>query len=207
MLLFSSKNEAAAGSGRCLLSRSATEPAGLVRKCRQPEKFNPSRISKKLASLQTTFVIQDKASFYLVQLLPLPGNHFLALFELLAFRPQFQSSYLKEFQRLSSVNRTGADIDFWEFTHETDALDNLFSRSHDEYFSQQREERESRTLYFPLRNERGQILATVTLNSLRLQQRIMASEQWPKLLALIFLAAAVIFFFPGRSRNPLIIIG
>lgn len=162
----------------------------------------PAEYQKKLASLQTTFVIQDKASFYLVQLLPLPGDHFLALFELLAFRPQFQSSYLKEFQRLSSVNRTGADIDFWEFTHETDALDNLFSRSHDEYFSQQREERESRTLYFPLRNERGQILATVTLNSLRLQQRIMASEQWPKLLALIFLAAAVIFFLSWAIKKP-----
>ncbi|MGB9764035.1 MAG: sensor histidine kinase [Candidatus Saccharicenans sp.] len=143
---------------------------------------------------EAIFILQDKASFYLVRLIPVVPDRFLAIFELVAFRPQFQSSYLKEFQRLSSVVQTGADIDFWEFTRDTDALNSFFSRTHDEYLSQQREERESRTLYFPLRNEQGQILATVTLNSLRLQQKILSSGQWPILIAFIFFLIGFILF-------------
>lgn len=144
--------------------------------------------------LNNSFVVQDKASFFMVFLQPITQNRFLALFELLAFQPQFQSTYLKEFQRLRSVVKTGADIDFWEYTHDTEALDRLFSRSQDEYLSQQREERESRTLYFPLRNEHGKILATVTLNSLQIQQKKTGPDKVLRILAFILAIAALTFF-------------
>lgn len=144
--------------------------------------------------LKSSLIIQDKASSYLVYLQPLNHDRFLAFFELLAFQPQFQSTYLKEFQRLRSVIKAGADIDFWEFAHDTEALDRLFSRSQDEYLSQQREERESRTLYFPLRNEKNKILATVTLNSLQIQQQRLNANKISKLLAYLLAVAALIFF-------------
>jgi len=156
--------------------------------------------------LNSSFVIQDKASFYLVYLQSLNQNRFLAFYELLAFQPQFQSTYLKEFQRLSSITRAGADIDFWEFSHDTEALDRLFSRSQDEYLSQQREEQESRTLYFPLRNEKGKILATVTLNSLQIQQQKLNISKILKILAFSLAIAAlvllIIWLFKKPNRAP-----
>ncbi|MGB9892824.1 MAG: ATP-binding protein [Candidatus Saccharicenans sp.] len=151
-----------------------------------------------------SFVLQDKASYYLVLILPKPGinNGYLALFELLAFQPQFQSAYLKEFQRLKSVVRTGADINFWSFAQDTEALDRLFSRTQDEYLSQQREERESRALYFPLRNEKGQILATVTLNSLQLQRQKTALGDILKLIAIILAILALSLLVFSLFHQP-----
>jgi len=142
---------------------------------------------------KSSFIIKDRASSYLVYLQPLNQDRFLAFFELMAFQPQFQSQYLKEFQHLRSVVRAGADINFWEFAHNTEALDRLFSRSQDEYLSQQREERESRTLYFPLRNEENKILATVTLNSLQIQQEKLDAARIIRILVYLLAVAGLVF--------------
>ncbi|MGQ9801234.1 MAG: sensor histidine kinase [Candidatus Saccharicenans sp.] len=138
-----------------------------------------------------SFIIQDRASFYLVKLITWTGHGYLALFELLAFQPQFQSAYVREFNRLQSIGRSGADINFWAHDQDTEALGRFFSRTQDEYLSQQAEETEIRTLYFPLRNEQGQILATVTLNSLQLQrQRIVL----PGLIRILAIILAILSF-------------
>jgi len=148
-----------------------------------PEKF-----------LNQSFVVQDKASYYLVLILPLPDKQFLGLFELLAFQPQFQSTYVQEFYRLKSLIRAGADINFWDLTHDTEALERLFSRTQDEYLSQQREEKEIYTLYFPLRNEKGQILATVTLNSLQVQKKRNTMPEWGVTLATFLIVSGLALF-------------
>jgi len=155
--------------------------------------------------LAGSFVVQDRASTYLISLKPAGQKGYLAVFELLAFQPQFQSTYLRQSLRLKAVSQTGADIDFWEYSHETEALDRLFERNQDSYLSQQREEQESRTLYFPLRNEKGQILATVTLNSFRLAGQKLSLNQGVRLLAIILGILALIFFLgwliQGRGRS------
>ena len=153
--------------------------------------------------LAGSFVIQDKASTYLVSLKAAGKNSYLAIFELLAFEPQFESSYLRQYLRLKSLKKTGADIDFWEYYHETEALDRLFERNQDTYLSQQREERESRTLYFPLRNEKGKIVATVTLNSYRLEGQRLNPDQLIKILAIILAILALIslLFWLGQDRT------
>jgi len=155
--------------------------------------------------LDGSFVVQDRASTYLISLKPAGQTGYLAVFELLAFQPQFQSTYLRQYLRLKSVSQTGADIDFWEYSHDTEALDRLFERNQDTYLSQQREEQESRTLYFPLRNEKGQILATVTLNSFRLAGQKLSLNQAVSLLAIILGSLALTFFLfwliQGRSRS------
>jgi len=148
-----------------------------------------------------SFVIQDKASTYLVSLKAVGQNSYLAIFELLAFEPQFQSTYLRQHVRLKSLKKAGADIDFWEYSHETEALDRLFERHQDAYLSQQREERESRTLYFPLRNEKGKILATVTLNSYRLEGQRLNPDELVKILAVILGILALIFFLFWLGRG------
>jgi len=152
--------------------------------------------------LAGSFVIQDRASTYLVSLKPVAQNSYLAIFELLAFQPQFQSTYLHQYIRLRSISKTGADIDFWEYSHETEALDRLFERNQDAYLSQQREEQESRTLYFPLRNEKSKILATVTLNSFRLEGQKLTLNQLVRLLTIILaiLALTFLLFWLGHDK-------
>ncbi|MGB9906926.1 MAG: sensor histidine kinase [Candidatus Saccharicenans sp.] len=155
------------------------------------------------AKLQAgSFIIQDRASYYLVKLIAWPGHGYLALFELLAFQPQFQSAYVREFNRLKSIGRSGADISFWPHDQDTEALGRFFSRTQDEYLSQQAEETEIRTLYFPLRNEQGQILATVTLNSLQLQRQRIALPGLIRILAIILaiLSFSLITTWLYRSR-------
>jgi len=150
--------------------------------------------------LSASFVVQDRASFFLVKLDSCDDDHYLALFELLAFQPQFQSTYLREFIRLKSVTANSADINFWDYDQDTEALNRLFSRTGDEYLSQQTEEVEIRTLYFPLRNERGQILATVTLNSLQLQRQRIALPGIIRILSIVLALIAFILFTGWLSR-------
>ncbi|MGB4705113.1 MAG: ATP-binding protein [Candidatus Saccharicenans sp.] len=143
--------------------------------------------------LPGSFVVQDRASFYLVSLSSFPENHYLAIFELLAFQPQFQSTYLREFIRLKSINRSNADINFWDFQQDTGALEKFFSRTQtDEYLSQQTEEVEIRTLYFPLRNEQRKIVATVTLNSLKLQKQMITLPFLLRLSGLMLLIISLL---------------
>ncbi|MDD8019822.1 MAG: ATP-binding protein [Acidobacteriota bacterium] len=151
--------------------------------------------------LAGSFVVQDHASTYLISLKPAGQNTYLAVFELLAFQPQFQSTYLHQYIRLESVREADADLDFWEYFHDTEALNRLFERNRDAYLSHQREERESRTLYFPLRNEKGKILATVTLNSLRLQKQKLNSNQLVRLLSIILALVALLSFFFWLTGN------
>jgi len=106
----------------------------------------PEARSKFLAG---SFIIQDKASFFLVRLFSADQDHYLALFELLAFQPQFQSAYLQEFIRLKSVPDSGADISFWDYNQDTEALESFFARVGDEYLSQQTEEVEILDALFP----------------------------------------------------------
>ncbi|MCX8159313.1 MAG: ATP-binding protein [Candidatus Saccharicenans sp.] len=153
--------------------------------------------------LQASFIIQDRASYFLVRLFPVDRDRYLALFELLAFQPQFQSAYLKEFIRLESVPGTGADINFWDYEQDTEALARFFSRTKDEYLSQQTEEVEIRTLYFPLRNEQEQILATVTLNSLQLQRQRFALPAFLRILAIALAIIAFILFTAWLYRSNL----
>lgn len=153
--------------------------------------------------LNGSFIVQDRASYFLVRLVPAGRDRYLALFELLAFQPQFQSAYLREFVRLKSVPWSGADINFWDYEQDTEALARFFSRTGDEYLSQQTEEVEIRTLYFPLRNEQGQILATVTLNSLQLQRQRFALPAMLRILAIVLAIVAFILFTGWLYRSEL----
>lgn len=160
---------------------------------------------EKNSLFSESFIVRDRASYYLIYLRQVRPDRILVGFKLLAFIPQFQSPYLKEFQLLRSATRAGADINFWEHTADVQSLENFFLKHRDEYFSPQREERESRSLYFPLRNEKGKILATVTLNSIQLLGKKAGSFQFLKLAAYLFLILAVILslliLFHGGLKN------
>lgn len=111
------------------------------------------------------FIINDKASSYLVAVIAAPGGGHLALFRLLAFRPPIKSPYLEEYQFLRPSLRRNSSVDYWDFREDISGFEKIFRRHQDEYIGQPRERDDVPSLIFPLRPGPGQILATVSLTA------------------------------------------
>ncbi len=151
----------------------------------------PAESFKSLKGLAAAFLIRSKSSIYLVSLQPRgEDGSLLAHFKLLAFIPQFQSSYVLEHQALRRAFRTEFDIDFWDFRQDVSGFEKLFARHDDEFAGQPSKANEIQTLFFPLRNEAGRIVATVTLSSPSLTSKLTDIRESLWLIILLLLAAA-----------------
>ena len=163
------------------------------------------------------FLIRDKASFFLVSVEAAPDGGHLALFRLLAFIPQFQSSYLKESHFLGHKFLKRCQIDYWNFLEDVSGFEKIFAKHDDEFVGQPRQMNEIRTLYFPLRGPDKRILATVTLSSPSLTERLTGFREnifflFYGLLVLslvsllAYLATSPGFFVEGSPPKALLII-
>ena len=163
------------------------------------------------------FLVRDKASFFLVSIETAPDGGHLALFRLLAFIPQFQSSYLKESHFLGRKLLKSYHIDYWSFHEDVSGFEKIFAKHDDEFVGQPRQMNEIRTLYFPLRGPDKRILATVTLSSRSLTERLTVFREniffgFYALLILslvsllVFLATSPGFFREGDPPKALLII-
>ena len=138
-----------------------------------------------------SFLIRSKASVYLIVLQPLKdGGRILANFVRLAFIPQFQSSHIRESHALRPAFRADFDIDYWDFREDVEGFEKFFSRHKDEFTGQPRQKNEIQTLFFPLRNETGRIMATVTLVSPSLTAKLSRAREGLRLVLLLLLFAA-----------------
>jgi len=160
-----------------------------------------------------TFLVRSKASVYLVALQPLGeagGGRMLVHFGRLAFIPQVQSSYIREFHALRPALRTDFSIDYWDFREDVEGFEKFFARHDDEFPGEPRQKNEIQTLFFPVRNEKGRIMATVTLASPSLTSRLTATREDLRLVLLLLLIAAAgaglafAWSSPGfvRGRDP-----
>jgi len=113
-----------------------------------------------------TLLIKDKASAYLVSLHWVNSETLLVLTRLLAFIPQFKSPYLGETHFLSPRLRRNSDIAYFDFREDVGGYETFFTRHGDEYVGQPRLQGDVLSFFVPLRNDRNQILATLTLRSL-----------------------------------------
>jgi signal transduction histidine kinase len=168
----------------------------------------PPESFKALKEQSAAFLIRSKSSVYLVALRSRGGDgSLLAHFKLLAFIPQFQSSYVLEYQALRRAFRTDFDIDYWDFKQDVSGFEKLFARHGDEFAGQPRQENEIQTLFFPLRNEAGRIVATVTLSSSSLASKLTEVREGLWLVLLLLLGAggvlALIFLWtsPGFIKE------
>ena len=84
----------------------------------------------------------------------------LAHFARLAFIPQVRSSYIREYHALRPAVRAEFDIDYWDFREDVEGFERFFARHKDEFTGQPRQKNEIQTLFFPIRNESGRIVAT-----------------------------------------------
>jgi signal transduction histidine kinase len=168
----------------------------------------PSESLKSLKGQSAAFLIRSKSSLHLVSLKPRgEDGSLLAHFKLLAFIPQFQSSYVLEYQALRRAFRTEFDIDYWDFKQDVSGFERLFARHSDEFAGQPRQENEIQTLFFPLRNEAGRIMATVTLSSPSLTSKLTEVRENLWLILFLLLGAGgvlgLIFLWtsPGFLRE------
>jgi signal transduction histidine kinase len=118
------------------------------------------------------FVVRDKASVYLASVDAVSEGGHIALFRLLAFIPQFQSSYVRQFHFLKPALLRRCAVDYWSFREDVGGFERIFSKHADEFAGEPRRANEIQTLYFPLRGPDRRILATVTLSSPSLTERL-----------------------------------
>jgi len=145
-----------------------------------------------LKSAKGSVLIRSKASVFVVALQPLgeAGGRTLVHFTRLAFLPRVRSTYIREFHALRPGLRAELDIDYWDFREDVEGFEKFFARHKDEFTGQPRQENEIQTLFFPLRNETGSIVATVTLASPSLTSRLTVTREDLHLVLLLALLAA-----------------
>ena len=138
-----------------------------------------------------TFLVASKASVYLVAVQALGGEgRMLVHFTRLAFLPQVQSSYIREFHALRPAQEFGFDIEYYTFSEDIAGWEKFFDLHKDEYIGQPRQRNEIQTLFFPLRNGKGRIMAAVTLASRSLTSKLTAAREDLRLILLVLLMAA-----------------
>jgi len=126
---------------------------------------------------QQTFLIKNKASVYLVSIHEKEKSGSFVFYYLLAFLPQFKAQYLQEHHFLKNKLMTNCKIDYWDFREDISGFERIFDKYDDEYIGQPRLQNEIQTIFFPLRNEQGHIMATVTLSSPPLGSIISSQKQ------------------------------
>ncbi|HMA53515.1 MAG TPA: hypothetical protein VKT17_03595, partial [Acidobacteriota bacterium] len=138
-----------------------------------------------------TFLVASKASVYLVAVQSLGGSgRMLVHFSRLAFIPKVQSSYIREFHALRPAQGFDFDIEYYGFREDIEGWEKFFALHSDEYVGQPRQRNEIQTLFFPLRNETGRIVAAVTLASPSLTARLTAAREDLRLIVIVLLIIA-----------------
>ena len=160
---------------------------------------------------KSSFLIQHKASVYIVSLQKVRKDEYVIFYRLLAFSPKFKAPYLKEYQFLKARLLSNCTIYYWDFREDVSGLEKLFSRHKDEYFGQPRLQDEIQPMLFPLRNEKNKILTTVTLSSPALPAKISSQKENFLLVFYLLLGTSLlsllIYFVKSpsfyRERKPL----
>ncbi len=116
-------------------------------------------------SSASTLVVRNKASVYLLATRQVRSSEYVVVSRLLAFQPPIKAPYLEDYHFLNQALKRNCHVDFWDFREDVSGFEKIFSRHKDEYVGQPRSRSEIQTIFFPLRNKRGEIVATVNLSS------------------------------------------
>jgi len=149
-----------------------------------------------------SFLINDKASSYLVSVQRVRRNEYIALYRRLAFIPQFKSPYLKEYYFLSSRLRKNCKVDYLDFREDVSGFEKIFSEHRDEYIGSPRLQGEIQSIFFPLRNEQQVIFATVTLRSPSLTAFRLANKEIFLLIFYLLLIALLVLLLVYLVSQP-----
>ena len=93
-------------------------------------------------------------------------------------------------------------IDYWSFREDVSGFERIFSKHGDEFAGEPRRANEIQTLYFPLRGPDKRILATVTLSSPSLTERLTTFREDMLLGFFVLLIGALLILLFGLLSSP-----
>jgi len=147
-------------------------------------------------------LIRDKASVQFVSYRKLDSGSYIVLFRLLAFLPQFRSSYLQDSHFLPPKLMKNCNLDYWDFREDVSGFEKIFLKHQDSYIGQPRLQGEVQTLFFPLRDVHERIIATVTLSSPSLSARLSKRRDVTLLLGYLSLITALVLLIILFISSP-----
>jgi signal transduction histidine kinase len=150
---------------------------------------------------KSSLIVQEKASVYLIFVSKIKRDKHLVFFRLLAFTPHLKTPYLKEYSFLPSKLLSNSLIDFRDFREDVSGSEKFFARHEDEYIGQPSLQDEVQTIFFPLRNQRKRIVATVTLSSPSLSAKLSAQKETILLFIYLTLGISLVFLFFYSVKN------
>lgn len=161
----------------------------------------PDGTKFSLDEKKSSFLVHHKASAYLVSIKGIEKNQSIVLYRLLAFLPEFKSPYLKEYHFLKGKLLENCHLTYQDFREDVTGFERIFSRYNDEYVGQPRLQAQVQTLFFPLRNESGEILAYVNLRSPSLRAKISSQKEDFLLVFYLLLGAALVCLLLSIMRS------
>ncbi len=144
------------------------------------------------ASPGSSMIVRSKASIYLIASQRIRETETVLVSRLLAFRPQLRAPYLEEYQFLSAELRQDCQVDYWDYREDVSGFESFFARHKDEYIGQPRLQSVIQQLFFPLRNDRKEIVATVTISSPSLFSIQSRQRDQFLLLSILFLIVSLV---------------
>ncbi|MBN1271566.1 MAG: HAMP domain-containing protein [Candidatus Aminicenantes bacterium] len=151
---------------------------------------------------ESSQILPYKASVYLLSFKKIRQNEYVVFYRLLAFLPEIETPYLKEYNIIPPHFLMEADMYYLDFRDDDTSFENLFTRHKDEYISQTGLRDEVQTLFFPIRNKKGKILATVTLSRPSPSYQRSAVRENLLLIFYIVLCTSLLFFLLYQVRSP-----
>jgi signal transduction histidine kinase len=151
---------------------------------------------------KSSLLIRYKASVYLASSQKVREDEHVIVYRLLAFVPQFKTPYLKEYHFLKPKLLSNCDISYWDFREDISGFEKLFSKHGDEYTAEPRLQEGIETMLFPLRNEKGKIVATVRLNSPSLSAEISSQKENFFLVFYILLGISLLCLLIHLVKSP-----
>jgi hypothetical protein len=158
--------------------------------------FRPPLLDKPL-------LVRSRASSFLVTCARIRQSEQIVLFRLLAFRPQLQAPFLSEYQFLDRNLWKNGHVDYWDFREDVSGFEQIFARHNDEYRGEPRQDSETQQIFFPLRNERSEIVATVNLTAPPLRSVHSRLRETMVFYSIVFLAFALVFLIADLARSVL----
>ena len=146
-------------------------------------------------------LVRNRASSYLVTSARVRQAEQVVLFRLLAFRPQLKAPFLSEYQFLRRDLWKNGHVDYWDFREDVSGFEQIFARHGDEYRGEPRPDSETQQIFFPLRNEDGEIVATVNLTSPPQRSVHSRLRENLDLVSLVFLILALGCLIIGLVRS------
>jgi hypothetical protein len=148
-----------------------------------------------------SMIVRSKASVYLLASQRIREKETVLVSRLLAFRPQLRAPYLEEYQFLSAELRRDCQVDYWDYAEDVSGFESFFARHKDEYIGQPRLQNVIQQLFFPLRNDRKEIVATVTYSSPSLISIQSRRRDQFLLLSILFLIVSLILLAVDLAKT------